>query len=390
LTAAGLLLAGCAPAGQPILGESATQLAVTEAATVVGTATSVPVPAALTESPTTISDPTEACPTPSGETALYVNREDGYCLLYPAYFSAQFDPNRPGRILQLIGPRQEAGPKMQETAGVFLDISLNGPPEGMDSRQYAAKWLALYAPGMPLEGQEAPIGGQTATIVGDLPGFIAQRGAFIVTPEGRYTLFLSPQPGDIPELTEHAARAWETVTGSLTFFEPQADREYRRAEEVCPQAAEGQALIDSINGYCLLYPADFELDPDIAGRIIGGPVLGNEEGFGDIRTSLAVGTFVLPEGQTPMDIVQERMGADGSAVDPATVEETTIAGYPAVTFRGPRQPWTHRQAFIGVDGVIYTIVAQPEEPERFAEGMPYLEGVWDMAVETLAFFTPWR
>lgn len=116
-----------------------------------------------------------------------------------------------------------------------------------------------------------------------------------------------------------------------------------------------------------------------------GPVIGNEEGFGDIRTSLAVGTFVVPEGQTPMDILQERMGADGSAVDHATLEETTMAGYTAVVFRGPRQPWTHRKAFVGVDGMIYTIVAQPEEPERFAEGMPYLEEVWDMGVESLGF-----
>lgn len=395
LIAAGLALAGCAQSPPTGPGDSVPQPAATETPTepsiAAATAASVPVTEPPTGNPTANPDATAACPLPSGDTALYVNREDGYCLLYPSYFTAQIDTNRPGNILQLIGPRQEAGPKMQETAGVFLDISLNGPPEGMDSRQYAAKWLELYAPGMPLEGQEATIGGQAATVVGGLPGFTAQRGAFIVAPGGRYSLFLTPQPGDIPELTEHTSRVWETVTGSIVFFEPGAKRDYKRAEQVCPPATtETRLLTDPINGYCLLYPADFELDPDISGRIIGGPVVGNEEGFGDIRTSLAVGTFVAPEGQTPMDVLQARLQADPTAVDAATVEQTTIAGYPAVTFRGPRQPWTHRQAFVGVDGMVYTIVAQPEEPERFAEGIPYLQRLWDTVVGSLAFFTPWR
>jgi hypothetical protein len=276
---------------------------------------------------------------------------------------------------------------MQETAGVVMFISLNGPPEGLASRQYAARWLELYAPGMPLDEQEALIGGQAATIVSDLPGFTAQQGAFVVTPLGRYSIFLTPQPGDIPELSEHASLAWETVTGSIVFFEPQAESAYRRAEEVCPAASgEANLLIDQTTGYCLLYPADFEPDPDIPGRVIGGPVLGSEQGFDNIRTSLAVGTFSMLAEETLMEILQPRM----DTVVPGSVEETTIAGYPALTFRGPTEPWTHRQAFIDVGGLVYTIVAQPEEPGRFAAGIPHLERVWEMAVSSIAFFTPWR
>jgi hypothetical protein len=316
-----------------------------------------------------------------------VNREQGYCLLYPSYFTAQIDDTRPGNILQLTGPRQEAGPKMQETAGVFMFISQNGPPEGMDSRQYAQRWMELYAPGMPFEGQDAIIGGQAGTVLYGLPGFTAQQGAFVVTPHGRYSLFLTPQPGDIPELTEEASLAWDTVTNSIVFFEPQGESGYTRAEDVCPAATEeGQLLTDLTTGYCLLYPADFELDPDIPGRVIGGPVLGSEQGFENIRTSLAMGTFSMLQGERLMDIIQARM----DTVVPGSIEETTIAGYPAVTFRGPSEPWTHRQAFIDAGGIVYTIVAQPEEPERFAAGIPYLERAWDMAVETVAFFTPWR
>lgn len=383
--AASLALAACAQGGPAGPTEAPSQPAATETEAVPSDIPTTPPEPPGT--PTGAPDPAAACPLPTGETALYVNREQGYCLLYPAYFTAQIDTTRPGKILQLTGPRQEAGPKMQETAGVFVFVSRNGPPEGLDSRQYAARWLELYAPGMPLDGQDATIGGQAATIVSDLPGFTAQQGAFVVTPQGRYSIFLTPQPGDIPELAEHASLAWEAVTGSIVFFEPQGESTYRRAEDVCPEAsAEANLLIDQTTGYCLLYPADFELDPDIPGRVIGGPVLGSEQGFENIRTSLAVGTFSMLAGETLMELLQPRM----DTIVPNSLEETTIAGYPAVTFRGPTEPWIHRQAFIDVGGMAYTIVAQPEEPERFAAGLPHLERVWEMAVGSIAFFTPWR
>jgi hypothetical protein len=392
-----ILAAGCAQRGATVPEGTATQAvpaATTGAATEVPTAipaTPTEVPAATTAAPTdtatAVPDPTAACPQPSGDTALYVNREHGYCLLYPSAFTAEVDTTRSGGILQLTGPQEEPGPKQQEVATVLLFISLNGPPEGMDSIQYTARWFELYAPGMELDGQDASIGGQPATIAEDLPGFTRQRGAFIVAPHGRYTIFLTPQPGEIPELSEAASLAWETVTGSIVFFEPDAESAYVRAEDVCPEAtAEASLLTDYTTGYCFLYPAGFEPDPDIPGRIIGGPVLGSEQGFEDISTSLAIGTFGMLDGQTLMEVLEPRM----ETIVPDSIEETTIAGHHALTFRGPTEPWTHRQAFVDVDGIIYTIVAQPDEPEHFSAGAPYLEEVWDLALETLAFFTPWR
>jgi hypothetical protein len=202
LTAAGLLLAAVRWQGNRSRRQRHSA-AVTEAATMVGTAVGSQRPNGESHG----DGGPRRLPNAIGETALYFNRRMATASV--PYFSAQFDPNRPGRILQRSG---RAGRAECGDSGVFLDISLNGPPEGMDSRQYAAKWLELYAPGMPLEGQEASIGGQTAEVVGNLPGFTAQRGAFIVTPEGRYTV---PDPATrrYPRLTEHASRVWETVRG---------------------------------------------------------------------------------------------------------------------------------------------------------------------------------
>jgi hypothetical protein len=384
ILAISLVLASCAQLLPISQDEPPTQPGVTEPTPITtGHAASV------TENAYPQIDLNTICPKPSNGRLLYLNPGAGFCFLYPDSFSAQIDSNQPGGILRLIGPRQEPGPKMQEALGTFLNISLNGPSEGMDSQQYASKWLSLYAPEMEPHGESVTIAGQQALIFIDLPGFTPQRGAFIVTPDSRYTIFLSPQPEDIPELAEHASLVWDTVTESLVFFKPAVDlaSTYRRAEDVCPQASsETKLLTNYNNGYCLLYPADFDLDPTIPGRIMGGPVLDNKEGFGQIRTSLAVGTLGYLPGQSPLVALHPRM----DSVNPETLVETVIAGHQALIFHGPHEPWTHRQAFISVNGMIYTIVAQPEEPERYTQGIPYLERAWNLAVDSLAFFTPWR
>ncbi|MFU8773242.1 MAG: hypothetical protein ACNA8H_12585 [Anaerolineales bacterium] len=384
ILAVSLMLTGCA-LSPPISQEGKLSLpSATEPSSIVTKHAAV-----VTENPDPYVDPTTVCPTPSNGRLLYLNPGAGFCFLYPESFSAQIDPNQPGEIVQLLGPQQELGPKTQESLRTFLNVSLNGPSDGMDSQQYASMWLSLYAPEIELQGESATIGGQPAEILSGLPGFTPQRGAFIVTPDGRYSIFLSPQPEDVPELAEQASLVWETVTESLVFFKPPVDlaAKYKRAEDACPQAStEMELLTDYALGYCLLFPADFDIDPTIPGRLVGGPVLDNREGFGQIRTSLAVGTLGYFPGQSPLVTLHSRM----DSVDPDTLVETRIAGLPAVIFRGPREPWTHRQAFISVDGMIYTIVAQPEEPERYAQGMPYLERAWNLMLDSLAFFTPWR
>jgi hypothetical protein len=283
--------------------------------------------------------------------------------------------------------RQTPEPKMQETIGVVLTVALNGLADGMDSKQYAARWLELFAEGEQLQPQEATIGGLPAVVVSGLPGYTAQLGAFIATKDSRYTIILFPQPEMVPELEENARLVWKTVTESIVFFTPQGEHYYIRPEAVCPKETDNQRLYLNIaQGYCLLYPADFKLNPQFTGRFEGGPVLGNVEGFGDVQTSLTMGSYGYWPDQNLRQVLQPRM----DKVDASSLQDTKIGGHPAIIFRDLVGPWASRQAMIQVNGAVYTIVAQPFEPQRFPDGMDYLNRLWTTVTNSLEFFTSWK
>jgi len=308
--------------------------------------------------------------------------------LYPDNFTIQTDQLRPDEVLFLLGPRETDKPKTQEEISVVMTIAYNGPADGLDSAGYARKWHELYraSEGAPYDDQQATVGGLKAVVLSNLPGFVAQRSAFVVANGIKYQITLSPQPEDMPELAEAASKAWEIVTGSIYFFPPQNQRPVKRAEQVCPKESGDMRLYsDEINGYCFLYPADFAPDPAFPGMVKGGPVLGQWEA-GDVITYVALGTFGHFEGQTPRQVLEPRM----DQIDAASVQDATIGGYPAVTFRSFQGPWPSRQAMIVVDSDVYTIVGEPWDPQRYPDGIPYLDRLWEAVTGSLAFFEPWR
>jgi hypothetical protein len=316
-----------------------------------------------------------------------VDRENGFCMLYPADFSVDADEQRPEESLLLLGPRQSDQPKTQEEISVVMSLEYNGPADGLDSAAYARKWHEYFGEGAPYQEAAATIGGQPAVVLSDLPGFAAQRSAFVVANGIKYRLSLSPQPEDMPELAEAASRGWETVTASLVFFPPENQRPVVRAEDVCPQETGDMRLYRrDLDGFCYLYPADFAPDPDWPGMVEGGPVLTEWPGLGDVQAYVNVGTFGHFEGQTPRQVLEPRM----EQIDAASVQDASIGGYPAVTFRSLQGPWPSRQAMIVVDGDVYTIVGEPWDPQRYPDGIPYLDRLWEAVTVSLAFFEPWR
>ena len=229
-----LALAGCTQSSGEMPGSTSTSLPASP--TPVPPTDALPSPTVTQPPPTATPDPLAACPLPSGDTALNVNREDGYCLLYPSAFSAQIDTEQPGKALVLLGKPQEAGPKMQEILTPRLTIALNGPPEGMDGRTYAAKWIEMFAQGAEVEQQDATIGGQPAVVANGLPGFVPQRSAFVVTPDARYTITVFPKPELVPDLADQTSQVWDTVTSSIVFFKPQCEHPYVSSEVPAGQA----------------------------------------------------------------------------------------------------------------------------------------------------------
>ncbi len=392
-----IILSGCFQnfpvTNQPEASEHSAPELVENTAEAILSPTETTLPAEPVE-PTTASEPgtpenvdvTASCPSAGEDTILYTSLEKGYCLLYPTFMEENpgFDTTEEG--FYLLGPLQDS--ESMETFRLYLIIEYNGPADGMDSAQYALKWKEFFASDISPESENVSIGGQPAVIYYGLPAYgPGEQSAFIVANGFRYRVIISPQAGDVPEMDAMAQQVWETVTGSIVFFQPQNERQYVRPEDVCPQESSGyKQYIHHTDGYCLLYPAEFEEAADFPGQFVGGPVLEYGTAWGDVRSSLTMGTFGSFPGETIMDVFDPR----SEFVDAGSVTETTIGGYPAVVFRDPRGPWAARHAMIMVNERVYTIVNQPWEPERYPDGIPALNQLWDTITGNLAFFDPWR
>lgn len=342
----------------------------------------------LTPAQAPTPDPLSLCPQPGADTSLYVSQENGYCLLVPGGFTIQNDELRPSDVIQLVGPRETLGPKQQEGVSAVLWVEFNGPAEGMDSAAYAREWHKRFTTSEDsFDESQATVGGQPATVLSNLPGFARQRAAFVVANGARYRLSLMPQPEDLPELAEPAQRGWDTMLDSIVFFPPKRPVSALRAADACPQeTGETRRYVSEVDGVCFLYPADFDVVPDTTGTVSGGPVVGTWEA-GDVRPSLAVGNYFSGANLTPRQILDQRI----QFIQPGSIADATLGGYPAVTFIDNNGAWPSRQAIVVVDaGRAYSVLAQPVDAQRFPDAPPYVDKVWDTVTGSLAFFDPWR
>lgn len=349
--------------------------------TVPATATAIPI------EPSETPDPAALCPVATDELALHFDPSNGVCFLYPAEYEISDGFERPDRVVTLLGPRSE--PVAQKSFAVILAVEHNGPDEGMTASEYADRASALF--NLPADGprEQVTVAGAPATVLHNLPGaFVSERRAFLVANGERYALSLIPEPGEIPDLTDESNRGWSVLLDSIVFFPPQNPPAYVRPDDVCPSpGADTLLFFDLADGFCYLYPNDFEVDTILPGRIVGGPVLGSVEGFDEVRTSLTLGTFGLFPGSTPREVLEPRLGINA---DPNSVEDLEVGGWPAVFYRSTTGPWDSRNAIIVVDGYVYTIVNQPWEPQRWPQGIVWLDRLWDSVTGSAAFFTRWR
>lgn len=377
------LLAGC---GSP---SAAKPPAPADAAVNTPAAASTAVAAAATDKVTQptppAADPAAVCPQPGEGRTLYINTDNGFCFLYPADLKLQPDPLRPAEAVQLLGPL--ADPGAMETVALNVTVANNGPADGLDSTGYATAWLQRNAPGLAPAQAPATIGGQPAIVVDNLPGMMmGLRGAFVVSGGVKYQITMLPLPQDVPQLAAAATQAWDAITGSIAFFPPQNARTVVRPADVCPPAtADAKLLIDEVGGYCLLYPADFAVDPNFRTTIAGGPELGPFGDFPNVRASLTVGTYPLGQ-MTPEQALQPPVENS----DPASAAPATIGGYPAVTYDFVAGPWRQRNAAVVVNARVYTFVIQPWDKELFPQALPDVERLWNTASSSVAFFDPWR
>jgi hypothetical protein len=354
--------------------------------------TQIPVDTASPEQPTTTPvDPAAICPQASDGTLAHVNQEAGFCFLYPDDLNPPSGGSPASNdSVGLYGP--PFPPDSIEPAAVGLTVTYTGPAVYVsNSAEYASRWVDIYMEEFPEKPQPEPIsvGGQEAVMMGKLPGRLDSRTVFVVANGHKYTISLSPDVGMIADLDPLAQETWDTVTGSIVFFEPTLVKEVIKSEDVCPQAADDtQLMVNQADGLCFLAPADAAIHPlFLTNGFQIGPTDTHPE-FAEVRVSLVVGTFGLASGKTnPRDAVP---GLLESGVDLSTVQDVTIGGKPAIAYLDTDPPWVHRLAVVIANDTVYTVTMNPYDEQQYPDMIPDADRLWDTTIGSLTFFTPFK
>ena len=129
------------------------------------------------------SNSTGACPTPTSETKLLTNAEEGYCVLYPAEYSATF----PDHIV--INPVSGPGDTFGE-AWLYIPTA---DASGRTAAQLADEHIANYlGEGFNITRFEVEVDGEPAVVIDGLPAQDSARYVYLVHNERVYNLIFMP------------------------------------------------------------------------------------------------------------------------------------------------------------------------------------------------------
>jgi len=123
-----------------------------------------------------------ACPTPTSETKLLTNAEEGYCLLYPAEYSATL----PHYIV--INPTIGFG----DGPGDAWLLIATAPASGRTAAQIVDEQIAALGEGFNITRLEVEVDGEQAVVVDGLPAQDSARNVFIVHNDRLYNLIFMP------------------------------------------------------------------------------------------------------------------------------------------------------------------------------------------------------
>lgn len=131
-----------------------------------------------------------ACPTPTSETKLLTNAEDGYCLLYPAEYSTT--------VPYYIVINPISSPDMLGEAWLYIAIA---DAAGQTAAQVADELIAVAGDGFNITRFEVEVDGEQAVVVDGLPAQDSARQVFIVHNERLYNLVFMPWYPNVAEPT---------------------------------------------------------------------------------------------------------------------------------------------------------------------------------------------
>jgi hypothetical protein len=150
---------------------------------------------------------TGACPSETADLKLFINADDGYCLLYPAEDTA----NAP--YLVIINPNGMPG---DVPGDAWVQISAEAA-SGRTAEQVAGEQIAAAGEGFNITRDEISIDGKQAIVVDGLPGPDSWRKVFLVANDHLYTLFFLPWAPNADGFSQ-LEKLYSTVIKTLHFL----------------------------------------------------------------------------------------------------------------------------------------------------------------------------
>lgn len=156
-------------------------------------------------------DASAVCPTPGASQQLLVDREAGYCLLYPAEYSlVRTEPDMTdlviGSVLNHVDPRLSI--RVEEAGGRSLE-------------EVRAQMAADFEPaGWGLTSEAITVDGVDAVLLDNLPGQDLNRRVAFLQNGRLYTLFLAPIGDEGSETRQQAEMLYRQVLDSFRFLKP--------------------------------------------------------------------------------------------------------------------------------------------------------------------------
>jgi hypothetical protein len=150
---------------------------------------------------------TDACPSETADLKLFINANDGYCLLYPA----EDTPNPP--YLIIVNPNGMPG---DVPGDAWVQISAEAA-SGRTAEQITNEQIAAAGDGFNITRDEIVIDGKQAIVVDGLPGPDSWRKVFLVANDHLYTLFFLPWAPDADGFSQ-LEKLYSTVIKTLHFL----------------------------------------------------------------------------------------------------------------------------------------------------------------------------
>jgi hypothetical protein len=375
-----------------------------------GTGTAVPTPTkAPPQSPTTeivasqtpLPEPTEitirpddVCLTPGEGQTLFISEAGGYCFLLPDSFSASRDL---GLDISAVGPTL-ATFGMNRLA-LILEFNVLGAPGGageLDAQGWGARVASENSSDEFQLTVEPYVFGEIeleGVRVGPFPGLVGSEAVFVRTHDTLYSITVYPDRESYPDYLDQVEGLWAEIDATMRFFTPmETGVEYKTERDVCPaEQADTQFVIDLTEGWCALIPESWKEDVEFRflGRFIGGPNIGE---FWPGQPPYA--NIVIGFGGPAVDITLEqrvefRMNANGR---PDLIQRSSaiIGGFPAEILDSQDGPHPDRVALIHASGFLYSVLGQPFDIVAFPDAQPELEAAWDVIINSIQFFEPYR